>query len=498
MPQHLTRLRLYLGASALSLLLSVYLIALNPVLSNDSVLYLRAAQAFHESGLDAALALYPWPTLSILIAWTHSLTGLSFELSAYLLSICSYLLLLSVFITIIRELGGSSGTQLLAVFLMLVFPTLNDYREYIIRDHAYWLFILLSLLQLLRFERSGIWWHAFGWALAAIAATTFRTEGLFILTLTPLALLRNRRSTMLFAVAKPYAVVFGVALLVAIPLLLSPDTVSDTRLYREIASLPQFLSQIGRQLDQSVTAIKLAVDNYYFSHDAKIVFIGGLLVLLVYQGLHALTPVYLLLLLWARGCMPDSLRQGNAIIAGYAMAISLYLVLFILDKQFINDRFMMPLCLVALIYLPFAVTALADGSNGRLWSPRSVLLMVLLAYPTLDTLISTGTDKRYIAEAVHWLQQQRPDHGVILTNNQHIAYFSGGSFDACGLNASPGRVLNRKKCKAPELLVYEVKRENKRLNAELQQLQQNSGYSLQARIQNNDQDAVVILARSGG
>ena len=498
MPQHLTRPRLYLGASALSLLLSLYLIALNPVLSNDSVLYLRTAQAFHQSGLDAALALYPWPTLSIFIAWIHSLTGLSFELSAYLLSACSYLLLICVFIAIVGQLGGSLATQLLAAFLILVFPTLNDYRAYIIRDHAYWAFVLLSLLQLLRFERSGAWRHACGWALAVCAATAFRTEGLFILALTPLALLRIRQPDTFIAVAKPYTAVFGAAVLVMLPLLLSSDTLSATRLYREIVSAPQFLGQIGQQLDQSVTAIKLAVDNYYFSHDAKIVFIGGLLALLVYQGLHALTPVYLLLLLWARGCLPDSLRQGRFIILSYALAISLCLVLFIFSKQFMNDRFMMPLCLLALIYLPFAVTALAERTNGRLVSPRSVFLMVLLAYPTLDTFISTGTDKRYIAEAVYWLQQQRPDHGVILTNNQHIAYFSGGSFDACGLNESPGRVLNRKKCKAPELLVYEVKRKNKWLNAELQKLQQNSGYLLQARIHNDDQDAVVILARSGG
>lgn len=505
MLQHLNRKKLYLGAGALSLLLSLWSILSNWVLSNDSILYLRTAEAFHDAGFTAALELYPWPLLSILIAWMHTLTGVSFEHSAYLLSALFYLLLVWVFIKLVAELGGSERTQLIAAFMILAFPTLNDYRDYIIRDQAYWGLILLSLLQLLYLRRSGSWKHAFGWALSIAVAVGFRTEGLLLLTLAPLSLLWLRDSDWSFRVqpvARAYASAFALALVIAIPIWLAVESFSQTRIYAELAGAAEFFNNIDKGIDRSVSAIKEAVGNPYFSTDAKLVFVSGLLAALVAQGVHAFTPVFLALLLWARLRRTDAfsyrLNQACPIIFGYLLVIALYLIISVLSRQFVNDRFMVPFCLVLLLYVPFAVDRVITVLGGLRLSAGWAVLLLLLAYPMLDTLISTGPDKGYIGDAEKWLQSHGADQKSLLTNSRHIAYFNGNRFDDCSLSDSPITVIKNRSCEAPALLAFEVKRKDADLRAALEGIQETEKYSLVESFKNSKQDELMILVLSGG
>lgn len=59
-----------------SLLLSLWLIAIDPLLDRDTILYLRSADAYLQDGLLAARQLYGRPLLSLCIAWLHQFTGI--------------------------------------------------------------------------------------------------------------------------------------------------------------------------------------------------------------------------------------------------------------------------------------------------------------------------------------------------------------------------------------------------------------------------------------
>lgn len=488
---------LYLAVSALSILLSVYAIVLNPVLSSDSILYLRTAEAFAASGMSGALELYSWPFLSILIALLNSITGLSFELSAYLLSTFFYLVICGAFICVIRELGGSSRTQWVAAFLVLTYPTLNDYRDYIIRDHGFWALLLCSLVFLLRFQSNSGFRNAIGWLLCATTAVAFRIEASALLCIAPLALL--------FGDTKPlrkkfesagllYALTFSLVLLLLFVVTGFTDSLSVSQVLADIRYIPAMLAEISQGILVSSDAINLALSNPYLADDIGFVYVSGLLMLLVFQIMHAFLPNNLILLIWGRGLAHKPFSSGGLnIIVCHLVVIFLYLVFAIITKQFTNDRFMVPLCLMLLLWLPFYADAIIEQfcQQKVRWSP--VLLSLLLIYSLFDSLISTGTSKQHIADAVAWLNTNTGKESKLLTNNAHIAYFGPQKFDNCAYNLNPARAYFKKDCPGRNLLVIEMKEEDRDLAKRLKSLQRYKGFRVINRFSNERQDQIVIL-----
>jgi len=101
----------------------------NP-LNNDGILYLQTAEAFANSGWRAAMELYPWPFYSILIAMTAKLMQLSFVHAAYLLNAALLVIIVTSFITIIKELGASRPVQFIGAVVILSHPRLHHYQSY--------------------------------------------------------------------------------------------------------------------------------------------------------------------------------------------------------------------------------------------------------------------------------------------------------------------------------------------------------------------------------
>ena len=488
---------LYFIVSTLSILLSVKAIISNPVLSSDSVLYLRTAEAFAVGGLSGALEIYSWPFLSILIAQLQSLSGLSFENSAYAISVFFYAVICCGFIGLVRDLGGSFRTQCLAAFVVLTYPTLNDYRDYIIRDHGFWAFLLISLVLLLRYQSRGGLRNAIGWVVSCLVAFAFRVEALAFLLFVPLMLLvgdklgiRSRLATM----STLYLVMVTLCLLLLFSAIGVVDSFSVDQVLLEIKRVPISINEFFQGISASTAVIDQALANPYLSDDVGFVFVSGMLVLLFFQGMHAFLPNNLILLIWGRGLIRSPFAgQSMPIILGYLLVIFLYLVFAILTKQFINDRFMVPFCLLMLLWLPFYANAIIDQSyNQRIrWAP--ILLCLLLGYSLLDSLISTGTSKQHIADALVWLNTNSSKESKLLTNNAHIAYFSNQQFDDCAYNLNPARAYFKKNCPGRNLLVIEMQAKDKALAKRLKSLQKHKGFRVVKSFSNEKQDEIIIL-----
>jgi len=102
---------------ALSLTISSLYISATHVLSPDSLLYIFTAQTFIDHGLQAAVEAYRWPLLSLVIAGMHQPTGLSLVLSGHILIASLYAGLSCAFVLLVRDLGGSTRSQLLALLI---------------------------------------------------------------------------------------------------------------------------------------------------------------------------------------------------------------------------------------------------------------------------------------------------------------------------------------------------------------------------------------------
>ncbi len=140
-----------------SLLLSVWCVFLDDVINNDGILYLRTAELIGRGEWQAAIESYKWFFYPLLIAIFGKLTGLGLELSAHVLNAGFTALTVAAFISLIRELGGSRSAVTAAVVLVLLFPGLNEYRSFVIRDAGFLAFYMLALLLFIKRPKMPSW-----------------------------------------------------------------------------------------------------------------------------------------------------------------------------------------------------------------------------------------------------------------------------------------------------------------------------------------------------
>ena len=329
---------------AASLILSGVAIVSNPVLNSDPVLYLQTADAFSVGGMQAAKEVYAWPFLSILIATLKAFTGFSTLVCAQLLTALFFASTCAAFVMITRELGGDRTTCWLAAFSILLFPTLSEYRHYIIRDSGYWAMIMLSMWAMLRYTCEHKLKYALTWFMFVCMGVLFRVEGIIVLVLTPLALLLNNNiswKTRAIMALKPYSIVAIVA--ICFVGLLHADNASLTaRLGSLLTNLPTLAENAEIRLDSMSTALQSVIPHKAFAEDASLILIFGTIAVTLSRIIASLYASYLALFAYN---MKINVRMGKpeqrAIIWAYCIAAlcGLSIIAFhrILRKQTLFD-----------------------------------------------------------------------------------------------------------------------------------------------------------------
>ena len=287
-----------------SLLLSAWLIAIDPIVSRDAIIYLRAADAYLQQGFFASQQQFGRPLLPVLIATVHQLTGLSLLHAGLLLNSLFYALLCCAFVATVRLLGGGFKVQLFAALVVLSHPLLADYRSSVMRDPAYWAFMMLSLRELLLYMRDPRVRHQLGWFAAVAIATQFRFEGLFFALLVPLVLLLvpgpQSRLRSCLCLLLPQLIVFGaLATAVAIYQAANPDI----RVFHGIGVYFDRLRDLSAHYQQVVAATGEVMLSFSAREDAAVATNAGLIAVLVLNLCRALGWVWLAVLgygLWHR------------------------------------------------------------------------------------------------------------------------------------------------------------------------------------------------------
>ncbi len=412
---------------AASLLLSAWLVAIDPVINRDAILYLRAAEAYLDQGLLASQALHGRPVLSICIAWLHQVTTIPLLYCGLILNAAFYAVLVLAFVATVAALGGDRRTQLFAAALILSHPIINEYRSSIMRDPAYWALLMVSVWQLLRYLREPSLRYGLGWFAAITAAAVFRFEGLIIALAAPLALMRfsphPRRLQQGLALLAP-----ALAVTVVAGLVLAAGGNGEASPF---PAIDYYLGQL-RDLDTDLAAIRQqtgeALLMFTAREDAGVAVFAGLAAVLLLNICRAVTWPLLLLWLWGltRGLHRRIDPRYRALITCHMIVAFAYLALFMLTNRFVLERYSSVITLFVLLHLAFMLSTLWQRASGRGLRYVIILLMVGLAG---DSLHNGDYRKAFIRDATTWLHQNTAPEASLASNEMYIAYFSRRSYD---------------------------------------------------------------------
>lgn len=428
-------------ALILSGLISLWMVWSSDKINPDGALYIQAAQHLLAGDWNGAYQLYSWPFFPALIALTGRLTGLPLEPSAYLL--CGLLLAILVwsFIALVREFGADRPTLVIAAFVILSFPYLNDNRAEIVRDFGYWACYLQGMWVWLRFYRSPSWGRALLWGGWTLTAGLFRIEGLgFLLGLPLLILIESNWS--LRERGWRFLQLNSLSLLGLLTLGILLGTQAEVSQYSGRLLEPlQHLKEAWLQLSgglvakaelmqSAVLAPQLGPYAALAEDNAMTLLVSGLVGLVLFKLVKLLNPLYSLVLLLPRlGPRLQLGREGRRLLiatVGINLAI---LSTYVVQTFYLSKRFVMALAFTLLTLVPFGLADLyrrwrnakASGSKSR-W--LYLVVPIFLLALTLDGLVRIAPSKAYVKEAGHWLKHHAPPQAQFYTNQPLVEYYA--------------------------------------------------------------------------
>ncbi len=411
--------------AALTSFILTLLLGWNALINSDGILYVTQAHLMSEGAWREALAHYPWPAYAALIAGVHAL-GFSFDHAAVLINASFYALLITGFVTVIQQAGGNRSIQWLAALVMLIYPSINDYREYIIRDVGLWGMLFWGIYALSRFHAQRAWRDIILWTLTMSVAFLFRVEAIVFMVLAPfgLLILKPRRSMIDLLRFQSLFIIMGAAVGVY-------ASITDKMVWLgRIHELPVYFHEMMRLSDTYMQRAEGL--SQVFSHELKIkhgaiALFGALVTYLIYMWAKVVTPLYVLLgsITVSQRLFTHSLTKRYVYL--FIGIAALIVLTFFLKMYFLSSRYVVPLALLCLTFVPFAIhhIAASRGNGSFLGKPWMFPLMVLLLITLfVSGVTSFGYSKEYLREAGVWIQQHAKPDAHIYINEKHVAYYA--------------------------------------------------------------------------
>jgi hypothetical protein len=421
-----------LGTLACSVLLSLLALWLNEQPNNDAYTYVRAAEIALRDGIADAYGHYDWAHFSVLIAAVHRLTGMSLFNAANLINTLLFAVISVVFVNLCAALAYSRRAVWLAAAVILLYPHLNEFRPYIIRDTGFLAFMLIGVLQLVWYNQAHRLRHGLGFIAATLIATLFRPEALIFLATMPAALLINHEHAVSLRRAawlRLNGILASVLVLVLIVFAASPIQITSqlegfSAIYAPfLGNLEQLIGINSTQLNNSLFGEYAA---QYVGNYTGWFLLAGLVALLLACIVDSLGLAVAPLLAYGLMRRYVSLPQHAAkVLAATLLTAFLILLAFTLLTRFVTTRYTLLLCVLLLTMLPFIIDRLWSlaAAQGRL-SGFGVLMAVLALYSALAAHVSFGASKAHIEAGNAWIVQYTRANAPLITNEFYIAYQS--------------------------------------------------------------------------
>lgn len=416
-----------------SLLLSAWLGLRHETINNDGVCYIMSAKEYGVSGLSAAMHICgqaKWPLYSVLIHYVAKVTFLSEINAALLLNAGLTLISVLAFVAVVRELGANKRVMWLAAFVILFAHQFNSVREYIIRDHGFWAFYLVSMLCLLRFLYSRNWLQALGFGVSIGIATLFRIEGAVFLALLPLLALTcgGTWKQRAYDVLKLHSMTCIMAGLILLWMIAHPAA-SVERLGR-VAELTHqaanALSIIVSRYQHSVTMLGKFVLPSQALRDAGTMWFVAVAVMYVINIVNNLSwaATAVVLYAWLSGVTRQFSRPAKLVLFGY-LAVNIFVTaLFYAEHMFLSKRYLIAMTLVLLCWVPFALEQLLSVATSVRARALGQLAMAVMVASCLGVFLGLGPNKAYIRDAGAWVAQNVPATAKFYSNDKLLAFYS--------------------------------------------------------------------------
>lgn len=431
-------------AALMSIILIFITLSHHQPFNVDGILYLRTADAFTQHGLKAAIAVYNWPFYSILISITSRFLNLSLLSAAYLINTVLVIITTITFITIIKTLGGTRRTQILAACIILIFPYYNHMLNDIMRGFGYIAFFLVALLFLIRYSSKPSWRNALGWGIAMLIAMLFRIEGAMFFCAGPIALFLNRQwsfKNRFIYFIKAHAVLISIISIVLMwmfvknnSITMLGDTHSTGRLAFLFSQFQHGFTQIIHEFNIRENIYRTMILNRYSDELAPHMLFGGLITLFIITLFKTLSPIYLILSAYGicqrliTGKKPQNTTALKIIITFILLNI-LVLSVFLGQRYFLSGRYLLALCLLLMLWVPFGLEKIWDNwkqkkliMTGKRWVfPLICLLLISMA---ADDLLRIGPSKTYVVDAGQWIEKNTDQKATLFANSTQLIFYA--------------------------------------------------------------------------
>ncbi|MDH5358574.1 MAG: hypothetical protein OEY48_00870 [Gammaproteobacteria bacterium] len=416
-------IKIRIFTALISLFLSTFAYYSDDIINRDGILYMDMAAAFLQGGLTETAKLYDWPFFSIIVAYLHKLTTLPLQISAGVLNSLLFILLTDTLILISNKTLPNSRQLAFAALFILCFQMLNEYREFIIRDIGYWAFCSLALYRFMVFLESPSLKNASIWQLVAIVAVLFRIEGVVLLLGLPLYLFATQHPKIALKQGLQLSYLLLICAVIASVLTIGQSGL--THAFSKISSVSYYIdtSNFVTSLSNKTDILADQILNKYSERYSALILVSGLITMLFYKLINALSIGYvgLYLFSWWQNKNYSSFPYQRLL--AYFTALNLVILLaFLFKEYFISTRYsVMALLGLLLLILPAICRGIEYAwlSKNRIYiTVVSVILLVGL----VDGLTQSNS-KSYIKNTAISASQDLPGYSKVLTDDKFIDYY---------------------------------------------------------------------------
>lgn len=416
---------------AMSLAISGVIYCQNYTINPDGILYLTIAENFH--GLHNAFSMYEWPFYSVMIYYFSMIFHIGFISSAFVLNAALQALIILFFLFICREISRSKIILLLCSIVILTYPLLNGYRDYIMRDFGYWAFFLCGIWGLVRYTKhlnlTNIMIYYVGFSIGFL----FRVEACLFFALAPLSLLFLKNTSLKIRL-KMILMLCIPGLVLILSLLMYFSFVKKESLF-SIGRIPEVLNFIHhcfRHLLEQFYNISTNIQDKALPVNAKnsaphIAFFG-LLGYTIQKLITGVGVLYWLLFIYAHYYTRTSIPLNIQRILYFIMLVYIGLLsYFIFTQYFLVTRYMLAMSFLVLLWTPFAIIDIykkwkikSPDFWGRSWV-FPVIILWLIFY-AISGIGNFGPSKIHINNGANWLINHAPTNARVCTNNVYLLF----------------------------------------------------------------------------
>lgn len=518
-----------LAACLISIICSI--IAQYDALPNkDGLLYISTADIYLNNGLQAALQSYHWPFFSILIACTSSLFKIKTISSGYLLSNFLQALMIYAYFKIFILFKPSRSQLIFALLSIIIFPQLNDYRAYILRDYGFWAFSLLGIYNLINYYKKYNNKYLSFYYINFIMAFLFKAEALIIMLALPLSLLTIQCSSL-----KIKYTIKNILLCVYSPILILAVLIfTGLFIYLSINPPQQYSVSLLDSLYINLHLNKLAVIKNLYNYNIDILnkyifyitplsncyavayFLCGATIFYMLDYISVLNPLNIILLfmffkLYKNKSLPSLIpapKKNIFRIIFFSIFITSLLPLLFLYLIFVSSgRYYILSSILFLLLTPFVL----DYYWALYWQKIKIkpiyqqhkllfhsLASIIVLSSLFLSLISTGYSKTHIKQAGLWFKNHTQAYNLAssphptFSNNTQLNYYAGLNTPA-NESLTIDQLFNNQNLNQYKYLLLKIKYKDKLSHNKIKELEDNKTIQILSKFNNKRNDAVYII-----